>query len=102
MLDRHVMARIIVVMASSKAWRVAGPHTIRLQHKTHRGWVKITVDGEVAYEQTGSLALWDTGFDREFTAFGSSIRVRIEFWPDLRRPVYFLWVDGQIQADLSN
>jgi hypothetical protein len=102
MLDRSGKGKIIVAMASSKEWRVPGPHTIRLQHTTHRGWVKIAVDGRVAYEQTEPLALWDTGFDQEFSAFGSSIRVRIEFWPDLRHPVYFLWVDGQIQTDLSN
>jgi hypothetical protein len=87
-------------MASSKEWHVSfpQPHTVRVQHKTHCGWARITVDGEVVYEQNEPLPIWDIGFDKELSVHGVPFRVRIQYSIDLPAPTYFLWVAGQLQA----
>ncbi len=83
-------------MGASRSWKVSTPtnHTVRMQHATHSGRVKITVDGATVFEQAGGEALWDTGFDHEFTLDDLPCQLRIRFSFGSPDPAYELWVNG--------
>ena len=82
-------------MGARRSWVVATAmaHTVQVQHATHSGRVKITVDGEPVFEQSGPTALWDTGFDHEFTIDDLPCRLRISF--SSGRPAYELLINGR-------
>jgi hypothetical protein len=80
-------------MGASHKWVVGKPftHTIEVQHATHRGRVKITVDGRPVFEQNDPEALWDTGFDETFLVDGVPCRIRIG-----GASQYQLWINGRL------
>lgn len=87
-----------LTMGTSHRWRVSTSveHVVEVQHATHSGRVRITVDGTTVFEQSGSHALWDTGFEQEFVVDGQPFRIRISGWSPT--PDYQLWVNGVLQA----
>ena len=83
-------------MGASRTWKVPTPrkHTVQVQHAMHSGRVRITVDGDTIFEQSSREALWETGFDHEFTIEDLLCQLRIRFSYGSPDPAYELWVNG--------
>ena len=84
-------------MGASHSWTIetTQPHRVYVQHATHTGRVKVTVDGSQIFKQTDGHALWDQGFDHEFQIDGANCRLCIHFPGGT--PRYELWVNGKLQ-----
>lgn len=83
-------------MGASHTWTIAIPteHTVQVQHATHSGRVRILVDSQLVFEQSGPEALWDSGFDHQFTLDGLPCQIQIQFEFGTSQPRYVLLVKG--------